>query len=103
MKIITLKSSLLMILSIIVIGNLAVVQSTFANIYSVDSMQNVSPYQININVENSPASQFTNVNTFDLSSSSPSYSKAEMTDVLTASFTNIIDTQIYTGLVSTTN
>lgn len=103
MKIITLKSSLLMILSIVVIGNLAVVHSTFANNYPVDSMQKISPYQINSNVGNLPASQFTNVNTFDLSSSLPSYSKAEMTDVLTASFTNIIDTQIYTGLVSTAN
>jgi len=102
MKIITLKSSLLMILSIIVIGNLAVVQSTFANISPLDSMQSTSTDQIG-NVENWPISQFTNVNTFDLSSSSSSYSKAEMTHVLTASFTNIIDTQIYTGLVSTAN
>jgi hypothetical protein len=91
-----------MILSIIVIGNLAVVQSTFANSHPVDSMQNISPNKIS-NLDDSTASQFTNVNTFDLSSSSPSYSKAEMTDVLTASFTNIIDTQIYTGMVNTEN
>lgn len=102
MKIITLQSSLLIILSIIVIGNLAVVQSTFANNYPLDSMHRTSSNQIS-NLENSPLPQFTNTNTFDLSSSSPSYNKAEMTDVLTTSFTNIIDTQIYTGLVSTAN
>lgn len=103
MKIITLKSYLLMILSIIVIGNLAVVQSTFANIYPLDAMQSTSSPDLIGTLEKSPASQFTNVNTFDLSLSSPSYSKAEMTDVLTASFTNIIDTQIYSGLASAAN
>lgn len=102
MKILTLKSSLLMILSIIVIGNLTVVQSAFANNYLLDSIHSTATDQID-NIEKSSASQFTNVNILDLSSSSPSYSKAEMTDVLTASFTNIIDTQIYTGLVNTEN
>ena len=78
-------------------------QSIFANNYLFDSVHGASPNQIN-NLKNPPVSQFSNVNTFDWpSSSSSSYNKAEMTDVLTASFTNIIDTQIYTGLESTTN
>lgn len=99
MKIITLQSSFILILSIIAIGNLAIVQSTLAENYVFDFNQKTSS-SVN-DLANTPLFQTTNVDTFDWSSA-PSYSKAEMTDVLTASFTNIIDAQIYTGLESTT-
>lgn len=95
MKIITLQSSFILILSIVAIGNLAIVPSTFAENYMFDLNQKTSS-SVN-GLYDTPLSQNTNVDKFDWSSA-PSYTKAEMTDVLTASFTNIIDTQIYTGL-----
>lgn len=104
MKIVTLNLYVFFVLAALVIGSLIMSQTTPSytnileptNVYSISSSNDEHP-----------------VNTFDWSSPSSSSSSttavtsssinAEMSDVLTASFTNIIDTQIYTGLDRITN
>ncbi len=98
MKIITSNLYLFFVLSAVIFGNLIISQTILAHDNLLDSK---SVYSANAN------HQIQYVNTFTGSSpSSPlpsSSSTTEMSDVLTASFTNIIDTQIYTGLDQLSN
>lgn len=91
MKIITSKLTLLIILStIIIVGNLTISQTSMAD--NIDessiSLHPISAQNLDIT---SDSNQYHNSFVW----SNPSTSK--MTDVLTASFTNILDTQIFTG------
>ena len=97
MKIITSKLTLLIILStIIVVSSLTISQTSMAA--NVDE-NSISLHPISAQNLDTPS----NSNQYPTSFvwSNPSTSK--MTDVLTASFTNILDTQIYTGLDKITN
>ncbi len=97
MKIITSKLTLLIILStIIVVSSLTVSQTSMAA--NVDE-NSVSLHPIS--AQNLDTTSDSNQYHTSFVGSNPSTSK--MTDVLTASFTNILDTQIYTGLDKTTN
>ena len=97
MKIITSKLTLLIILStIIVVSSLTISQTSMAT--NVD--------------ENSVSLHPVSAQDLDTTSDSNQYhtsfvwsnpGTSKMTDVLTASFTNILDTQIYTGLDKITN
>lgn len=93
MKIITSKLTLLIILSttIIVVSSLTISQTSIATTLDENS--------ISLN----PISAQNLGTTFDSNQYHNSFvwtnpSTFKMTDVLTASFTNILDTQIYTGL-----
>lgn len=98
MKIVTLNLYVFIVLTALVVGSLIMSQTTSLSSTNVLDIKNA--YSI------SNSNEGYQVNTFDWStpsspSSLPSSSSsinAEMSDVLTASFTNIIDTQIYTGL-----
>jgi len=94
MKIITSKLTLLIILStIIVVGNLTISQTSMAdNIDKIFTSSSLHPISAQSLDTISDSSQYHNSFVW----SNPSSSK--MTDVLTASFTNILYTQIYTGL-----
>jgi hypothetical protein len=97
MKIITSKSTLLIILStIIVVSSLTVSQTSMAA--NVDE-NSVSLHSIS--VQNPDITSDPNQYRASFVWSNPSTST--MTDVLTASFTNILDTQIYSGLDKITN
>lgn len=99
MKIITSKLTLLIILStFIVVGNLTISQTSMAdNIDKSFSSSSLHP----ISVQNLDTTADSNQYRDSFVWSHPSTSK--MTDVLTASFTNILDTQIYTGLDKVAN
>jgi len=99
MKIITSKLTLLIILStIIVVGNLTISQTSMAdNIDKIFTSSSLHP----ISVQNLDTAADSNQYHDSFVWSHPSTSK--MTDVLTASFTNILDTQIYTGLDKVAN
>ncbi len=101
MKIITSKLTLLIILStIIVVGNLTISQTSMAD--NIDKSFTSSSLSLHpISVQNLDATADSNQYQDSFVWSHPSASK--MTDVLTASFTNILDTQIYTGLDKVTN
>lgn len=101
MKIITSKLTLLIILStIIVVGNLTISQTSMAdNIDKTFTSSSSSSYPIS--VKNLDTTADSNQYHDSFVWSHPSTSK--MTDVLTASFTNILDTQIYTGLDKVAN
>ncbi|MDQ2684861.1 MAG: hypothetical protein M3Y25_03330 [Thermoproteota archaeon] len=101
MKTFTLNLYLFFVLSAMVFGNLLIPHTTLANNNFSDSKSIYSVADSNDN------HQIQYVDTFDWSmpslspsttSSSSSSSTTEISDVLTASFTNIINTQIYTGL-----
>lgn len=102
MKIVTLNLYVFLVLLALVTVGLSMPQITtpsFANIFDSKNVYSISTVD-----ENHP------VNTFvwsslpsSISSSSSSSNMAEMSDILTASFTNIIDTQIYTGLDQISN
>jgi hypothetical protein len=98
MKIITSKLTLLIVLStiivvVIVVGNLTISQTSMAdNIDKSFTSSSLHP----ISVQNPDTIADSNQYHDSFVWSHPSASK--MTDVLTASFTNILDTQIYTGL-----
>ncbi len=97
MKIITSKLTLLIILStIIVVSSLTISQTSMAA--NVDE-NSVSLHPIS--AQNLDTHSDSNQYPTSFVWSNPSTSK--MTDVLTASFTNILDTQIYTGLDKITN
>ena len=105
MKIITSKLTLLIILStIIVVGNLTISQTSMAdNIdksFTSSSSSSSSSLHL-ISVQNLDTTADSNQYHDSFVWSHPSTSK--MTDVLTASFTNILDTQIYTGLDKVSN
>jgi len=103
MKIITSKLTLLIILStIIVVSSLTIPQNSMATVATVAT--NVD--------ENSVSLHPISAQDLDTTSGSNQYhtsivwsnqDTSKMTDVLTASFTNILDTQIYTGLDKITN
>jgi hypothetical protein len=92
MKIVTLNLYVFFVLTALVTGSLIMSQTTVISSTSVLDIQNA--YSIS-----NPADGY-HVNTFvwPSPSSTSSSINADMSDVLTASFTNIIDTQIYTGL-----
>ena len=97
MKIITSKLTLLIILStLIVVSSLTISQTSMAA--NVDE-NSVSLHPIS--AQNLDTTADSNQYQTSFVWSNPSTSK--MTDVLTASFTNILDTQIYTGLDKFTN
>ena len=97
MEIVTLNLYVFFVMMALVTGSFSMPQITttlsFANVidsknvYSISTLDNDHP-----------------VNTFVWSSvPSSSSNVGKMSDLLTASFTNIIDTQIYTGLDQLTN
>jgi len=104
MKIITSKLTLLIILStIIVVSSLTIPQNSMA--------ATTATVATNVD-ENSVSLHPISAQDLDTTSGSNQYhtsfvwsnpSTSKMTDVLTASFTNILDTQIYTGLDKITN
>lgn len=97
MKIITSKLTLLIILStIIVVSSLTISQTSIAANIDENSIS-LHP----ISAQNLDTTSDSNQYPTSFVWSNPSTSK--MTDVLTASFTNILDTQIYTGLDKITN
>ena len=97
MKIITSKLTLLIILStIIVVSSLTISQTSIAANLDENSIS-LHP----ISAQNLDTTSDSNQYHTSFVWSNPSTSK--MTDVLTASFTNILDTQIYTGLDKITN
>ncbi len=97
MKIITSKLTLLIILStIIVVSSLTISQTSIAANIDENSVS-LHP----ISAQNLDTTSDSNQYPTSFVWSNPSTSK--MTDVLTASFTNILDTQIYTGLDKITN
>ena len=97
MKIITSKLTLLIILStIIVVSSLTISQTSMAANIDENSVS-LHP----ISAQNLDTTSDSNQYPTSFVWSNPSTSK--MTDVLTASFTNILDTQIYTGLDKITN
>lgn len=99
MKIITSKLTLLIILStFIVVGNLTISQTSMAD--NIDKSFTSSSLH-SISVQNLDTTADSNQYHDSFVWSHPSTSK--MTDVLTASFTNILDTQIYTGLDKVAN
>ena len=104
MKIITSKLTLLIILStIIVVSSLTIPQNSMA--------ATTATVATNVD-ENSVSLHPISAQDLDTTSGSNQYhtsfvwsnpGTSKMTDVLTASFTNILDTQIYTGLNKITN
>lgn len=99
MKIVTLNLYVFFVLTALVTGSLIMSQTTILSSTNVLDLKNAysisksnDGYQVNTFVWSSPLPSSPS------SSSSSSSINAEMSDVLTASFTNIIDTQIYTGL-----
>lgn len=97
MKIITSKLTLLIILSTItVVSSLTISQTSIAANIDENSVS-LHP----ISAQNLDPTSNSNQYQTSFVWSNPSTSK--MTDVLTASFTNILDTQIYTGLDKITN
>jgi hypothetical protein len=105
MKIITSKLTLLIVLStiivvVIVVGNLTISQTSMAD--NIDKSFTSSSSSLHpISVQNPDTIADSNQYHDSFVWSHPSASK--MTDVLTASFTNILDTQIYAGLDKVAN
>ena len=101
MKIITSKLTLLIILStIIVVSSLTIPQNSMAAAVATNVDENsVSLHPIS--AQDLDTTSGSNQYQVSFVWSDPGTSK--MTDVLTASFTNILDTQIYTGLDKITN
>jgi hypothetical protein len=104
MKIITSKLTLLIVLSTIIVvvvgggGNLTISQTSMAD--NIDkSFTSSSLHPISVQNLDTTADSDQYHDSFVWSHSSAS----KMTDVLTASFTNILDTQIYTGLDKVAN
>ena len=102
MKIITSKLTLLIILStIIVVSSLTTPQNSMAAA-TVDTTVDENSVSLHpISAQDLDTTSGSNQYHASFVWSNPDTSK--MTDVLTASFTNILDTQIYTGLDKITN
>lgn len=100
MKIITSKLTLLIILStIIVVSSLTFPQNSMAAAATNVDENSVSLHPISAqDVDTTSGS-----NQYHTSIVWSNQGTSKMTDVLTASFTNILDTQIYTGLDKITN
>ena len=112
MKIITSKLTLLIILSTITVvsSSLTISQTSMAAANIDENSVSLNPISAqNLDTTGTSAASPTSIPATSDSDqyqtsfvwSNPSTSK--MTDVLTASFTNILDTQIYTGLDEITN
>ena len=112
MKIITSKLTLLIILSTITVvgSSLTISQTSMAANIDENSVSLNPIYVQNLDIPTTATTSAISIPTTSSDSnqyqtsfvwSNPSTSK--MTDVLTASFTNILDTQIYTGLDKITN
>jgi hypothetical protein len=106
MKIITSKLTLLIILStIIVVSSLTIPQNSMAaTVAAATVATNVDENSVSLNpisAQDLDTTSGSNQYHTSIVWSDPGTSK--MTDVLTASFTNILDTQIYTGLDKITN
>jgi hypothetical protein len=106
MKIITSKLTLLIVLSTIIVvvvgggSNLTISQTSMAdNIDKSFTSSSSSSHPISVQNLDTTADSDQYHDSFVWSHSSAS----KMTDVLTASFTNILDTQIYTGLDKVAN
>jgi hypothetical protein len=107
MKIITSKLTLLIVLSTIIVvvvvgGNLTISQTSMADNIDKSFTSSSSSSSLHpISVQNLDTTADSNQyhDSFVWSHSSAS----KMTDVLTASFTNILDTQIYAGLDKVAN
>ena len=99
MKIITSKLTLLIILSTITVvsSSLTISQTSMAATNIDENSVSLNP----ISAQNLDTTSGSNQYHTSFVWSNPGTSK--MTDVLTASFTNILDTQIYTGLDKITN
>ena len=99
MKIITSKLTLLIILSTITVisSSLTISQTSMAAANIDESSISLKP----ISAQDLDTTSGSNQYHTSFVWSNPGTSK--MTDVLTASFTNILDTQIYTGLDKITN
>ena len=102
MKIITSKLTLLIILStIIVVSSLTIPQNSMAAATVATNVDENSVSLHHISAQDLDTTSGSNQYHTSFVWSNPGTSK--MTDVLTASFTNILDTQIYTGLDKITN
>lgn len=114
MKIVTLNLYVFFVLTALVTGSLVLSQTTFSsaqivdpkNVYSISKSNDAQ--LLDTFVWSSPStpssSSSTTITPTTIANAATSSSiNAEMSDVLTASFTNIIDTQIYTGLDRITN
>lgn len=102
MKIITSKLTLLIILStIIVVSSLTIPQNSMAAAAVATNVDENSVSLHPISAQDLDTTSDSNQYQASFVWSNPGTSK--MTDVLTASFTNILDTQIYTGLDKITN
>ena len=103
MKIITSKLTLLIILStIIVVSSLTTPQNSMATVATVATNVDENSVSLHpISAQDLDTTSGSNQYQVSFVWSDPGTSK--MTDVLTASFTNILDTQIYTGLDKITN
>jgi|RhiMethySRZTD1v2_1073278.scaffolds.fasta_scaffold5371186_1 cytoskeletal protein RodZ len=107
MKIITSKMTLLIILSTITVVSSSLTVSQTSMAANIDensvSLNSISAQNLDTTATTATTSSASDSNQYQTSFvwSNPSTSK--MTDVLTASFTNILDTQIYTGLDKITN
>jgi|ERR1044072_7087622 hypothetical protein len=116
MKIITSKLTLLIILSTITVvsSSLTISQTSMAATNIDENSVSLNPISAqNLDTTSTATTSATSATSIPTTSSdsnqyqtsfvwsNPSTSK--MTDVLTASFTNILDTQIYTGLDKITN
>lgn len=115
MKIVTLNLYVFFVLTaVLVTGSLVTSQTTFSsaqiadpkNVYSISKSNYAHSVDTFVWSSPSTSSSFSSSTTIPPTiANAPTSSSinAEMSDVLTASFTNIIDTQIYTGLDRLTN
>ncbi|MGD9674821.1 MAG: hypothetical protein AB7U98_15245 [Candidatus Nitrosocosmicus sp.] len=115
MKIVTLNLYVFFVLTaVLVTGSLVTSQTTFSsaqivdpkNVYSISKSNYAHSVDTFVWSSPSTSSSFSSSTTIPptiANAATSSSINAEMSDVLTASFTNIIDTQIYTGLDRLTN
>ena len=115
MKIITSKLTLLIILSTITVvsSSLTISQTSMAATNIDENSVSLNPISAqNLDTTSTATTSATSATSIPTTSDSNQYqtsfvwsnpSTSKMTDVLTASFTNILDTQIYTGLDKITN
>ena len=112
MKIVTLNLYAFFVLIALVTGGFIIPQIaplSFANAFDSKNMYTISTLEaahpVNTFVWSSvpSSSQHSSSSSPSYSAVSSSSSMTEMSDLLTASFTNIIDTQIYTGLDQLSN
>lgn len=105
MKIVTLNLYVFFVLTSLVTGSLIMSQTTTLshanifdpkNVYSISDSNDAHP--VNTFVWSTPSPSSSSSSSSSTTVAISSSINAKMSDVLTASFTNIIDTQIYTGL-----